>query len=118
MKRHRVPISHQRFSPQHKAQLLDEFERLKISVAVFAANNGIGTSTVFAWLRQRRRQTLRTKPLPTRSPFQQVSLASVLGSGGPWVGEVQLPDGTQVRWGSQVVTGLLHEVLAHLRGPC
>ena len=120
MKRDRAIISRQRYTPEQKSQLLDQFERCRLSVAEFAAQHGIVASTLFGWLRRRRRGTggRRNKPAVASNGFQQVSLASVLSTGGPWVGEVQLPDGTQVRWGSQVECSLLHEVLAHLRGPC
>jgi len=120
MKRDRAIISRQRYTPQQTSQLLDEFERCQLSVAEFAAQHGIVASTLFGWLHRRRRGTAGrpNKTTVARNGFQQVSLASVLGAGGQWAGEVQLPDGTQVRWGSQVECGLLHEVLAHLRGPC
>ena len=120
MKRNRTPLLRQRFTPQQRAQLLNEFEGRTGTASEFAAEYGIGTSTIFNWLRQRRSARAGTtgKAGKLRGPFQEVSLAEALGSGGQWAGEVRLPDGTRLRWSSQTAAPLLHEVLDHLRQSC
>ena len=108
-----------RFTVEQRSELIDEFARSGVSVADFAEQHGIGTSTLFAWLRQRRpvaRASCKAKP-PT-SPFQEISLQPALTTPGQWAGEVQLPDGTQLRWSSHATPAVLHEVLAQLRVSC
>ena len=48
--------------------------------------------------------------------FQEVPVGSVLGSA--WVGEVELPDGTQLRWNRQAELSSLQVLLGQLRRPC
>lgn len=120
MKKVQVPVTHQRFTSQQRSELLDRFESCGLSVAEFAAQQGIGTSTFFRWLRQRRRQTARPPnkgKLPS-SPFQEISLQSPLPTPASWAGEVELPDGTHLRWSAQTAPALLHELVAHLRSSC
>jgi len=120
MKQVQAQIGRQRFTAQRRSELLDQFESCGLSVADFARQHGIGTSTLFSWLRQWRRRRARTanrSKLPL-SPFQEISLPSSLAAPGPWAGEVQLPDGTHLRWSSQTAPALLHELLAHLRASC
>lgn len=120
MKRLSAPASRQRFTAQQRSELIDEFGKCGTSVADFAAQHGIGTSTLFSWLRQRRRRVARASgkaKLPT-SPFQEISLQPALTAPVQWAGEVQLPDGTQLRWSSQGAPALLYELLAHLRASC
>src|SRR5204862_1437811 len=84
-------ISRQRFTAQQRSELLEQFESCGLSVADFATQHGIGTSTFFSWLRQRRRRPARAankSKLPS-SPFQEISLKSSLVAPGPWAGEVQ-----------------------------
>ena len=118
MKRRHRSVHRQRFTSQQRAQLFSAFDRSGLSAAQFAAQNDIGASTLFAWRRRFSGHPQKPPPPPDKKLFKQVSLAQVLGNGNSWAGEVQLPDGTQLRWGSQVAGDLLHEVLAHLRGPC
>lgn len=120
MKRNHTPLPGQRFSAQQRADLLNEFEGRKGTASEFAAGHGIGTSTLFNWLRQSRRVSVgpSVQAGPAQAPFQQVSLAEVLGDGGQWAGEVRLPDGTQLRWSSQTSARLLQNVLAQLRQSC
>jgi transposase-like protein len=114
------PVSHQRFTGPERSELLDQFESCGLSVAEFATQQGIGTSTFFRWLRQRRRQTARppNKRKPSSSPFQEISLQPPLRAPASWAGEVQLPDGTHLRWSAQTAPALLHELVAHLRSSC
>ena len=120
MKRNHTSLSRHRFTAQQRVHLLNEFEGRQGTASEFAARHGIGTSTLFNWLRQSRRaSTGPSGPAgPTQAPFQQVSLAEVVGAAGQWAGEVRLPDGTQLRWSSQTTPALLHELLAHLRQSC
>jgi transposase-like protein len=120
MKQVQAPVSRQRFTARQRSELLAQFESCGLSVADFATQHGIGTSTLFSWLRQRRRRPGRAanqSKLPS-SPFQEISLPSSLAAPGPWAGEVQLPDGTHLRWSSQTTPALLQELLAHLRASC
>ena len=48
--------------------------------------------------------------------FREVPVGSVLGS--PWSGEVELPDGTQLRWNRQAELNWLQQLLGQLRLPC
>jgi hypothetical protein len=114
------PVSHQRFTAQQRSELLDQFESCGLSVADFATQQGIGTSTLFTWLRQRRRQTARplNKGKLSSNPFQEISLKHPLPAPASWAGEVQLPDGTHLRWSAQTAPALLHELVAHLRSSC
>jgi len=50
--------------------------------------------------------------------FQSIPLGQVLGAVSSWVGEVSLPDGTQLRWNTQFPVAALQEVLTQLRRPC
>jgi hypothetical protein len=120
MKRNHTSPPRQRFTAQQRSQLLNEFEDRTGTASEFAARHGIGTSTLFNWLRQSRQAPVgpSVQAGPPQSPFQQVSLAEVLGGGDHWTGEVRLPDGTQLRWSFQTTPALLHELLAHLRQSC
>lgn len=120
MKESGYRLTRRRFAPERKAQLLDALARRPGAVADFAARHGIGTSTLFRWRRQAEQATrCPAQPAPgSKIEFQRVSLAPLLGSGGPWAGEVQLPDGTQVRWGNNPPVEVLLQVLGSLRHPC
>src|SRR5205809_292404 len=120
MKQVQAPVSRQRFSAQQRSELLDQFESCGLSVADFATQQGIGTSTLFSWMRQRRRRPARAwnKSKLRPSPFQEISIQSTLAAPGHWAGEVQLHDGTHLRWNAQTTPALLHELLAHLRSSC
>ena len=114
-----VRITRPRSSPERQAQLLDELERRPGSVIDFAAQHGISTATLFRWRRRRRAASSSAGNAdPGTVSLQRVSLAQVLGAGGLWAGEVQLPDGTQVRWGAQPPVEVLLQVLTCLRRPC
>lgn len=114
-------IPRPRFSPEQRSQLLDQLERRSGTLIEFATSHGISSATLFRWLRQHRRVTAPNngKALPGSIPFQPVSFGQLIGAGGPWAGEVQLPDGTQVRWGGTSPTSeVLLQVLACLRRSC
>lgn len=107
------------FTPPQREQLLEEFERDPVSALEFAAQHGLGVSTLYHW-RRRCRPAPRVasgKTAPTHGAFQQVSLADVFG-GGHWAGEVRLPDGTELRWNNQASTTVLQNLLGDLRRPC
>jgi Transposase len=113
-------IPRPRFSPAQRSELLDQLERRSGTIAEFAAGHGISPVTLFRWLRERQRVTVPNdgKALSGNIPFQPVSLGQWFGAGGPWAGEVQLPDGTQVRWGTAPTSEVLLQVLACLRRSC
>jgi hypothetical protein len=109
----------QQFSPQRRSALLEQFDRSQVAAADFAAQHGVGVSTLYAW---RRRAVGPRRPKTTVEPpqatFQSIPLGQVLGVAGAWAGEVSLPDGTQLRWNPQLSIATLQELLAHLRRPC
>jgi transposase-like protein len=116
---HGVPVRRRRFSPQQRSLILDQFERSPLAAAEFAVRHGVGVSTLYHW--RRRSEVLRRPTAPSRpaqAVFQSIPLGQVLGATSSWVGEVSLPDGTQLRWNSQLSAAALQEVLAHLRRPC
>ena len=116
---HGVPVRRRRFSPQQRSLILDQFERSPLAAAEFAARHGVGVSTLYHW--RRRSEGIR-RPEATAKPaqavFQSIPLGQVLGATGAWVGEVSLPDGTELRWNSQLAGAALQEVLTQLRRPC
>jgi hypothetical protein len=93
--------------------------RSPLAVAEFAARHGVSVSTLYGW---RRRTGVIRRPVaaarPARAVFQSIPLGQVLGDTGSWVGELRLPDGTQLRWNSGLCAAALREVLAQLRRPC
>jgi len=99
--------------------LLEQFDRSQLMAAEFAARHGVGVSTLYNWRRRTRRAR---RPIGTTQPaqamFQSIPLGQVLGATGSWVGEVSLPDGTQLRWNTQLSGAVLQEVLTQLRRPC
>ena len=109
----------QRFSPQQRSLLLEQFGRSSLAAVEFAAQHGVGVSTLYNW---RRRSEVIRRPTATAQPaqaiFQSIPLGQVLGATGSWVGEVSLPDGTQLRWNAQLSGAALQEVLTQLRRPC
>ena len=119
MKLNHAPLPRQQFSPQERSLLLEQFDRSKETAADFAARYGLGVSTLYHW---RRRSKVKQNPKVTAQPaqamFQSIPLGQVLGTTGSWAGEVSLPDGTQVRWNTQLSVAALQEVLAQLRRPC
>jgi hypothetical protein len=117
---HGVARRRPRLSPQQRAALLEELGRSPLAVAEFAARHGVSVSTLYGWRRRTgviRRPVAAARPA-VRSLFQSIPLGQVLGATGSWVGEVSLPDGTQLRWNSQLSMAALQEVLAQRRRPC
>jgi len=120
MKRnHGAPLTRQEFSPQQRSLLLEQFEQSRLAAADFAARHGVGVSTLYAWRRRAegtQRSVATAQPAPAL--FQSIPLGQVLGATSLWVGEVSLPDGTQLRWNTQLSGTVLQEVLTQLRRPC
>jgi transposase-like protein len=116
---HGVPVRRRRFNSQQRSLILDQFECSPLAVVAFAARHGVSVSTLYHW--RRRSEGIR-RPEATAKPaqalFQSIPLGQMLGATSSWVGEVSLPDGTQLRWNSQLSAAALQEVLAHLRRPC
>lgn len=109
----------QRFSPQQRSLILEQFDGRQQTAAEFAARHGVGVSTLYNW--HRRTESSRQPTDTARPPeatFQSIPLGQVLGVTGSWVGEVSLPDGTQLRWSTQLSGAALQDVLTHLRRPC
>jgi hypothetical protein len=107
-----------RYSLQHRAQLLRDFARNPGTAREFAARHKIAASTLFRW--RQRSHLLKSAP-PESSPagagmFKQVAIPDVLGP--QWIGEVSLPDGTQVRWRDPASVATVQELLGYLRRPC
>lgn len=118
MKRRR-PAHRQRFTPQQRAQLLEAFDRSGLSAAEFAAQNGIGASTLFAWRRRFPVPTKKPLSSPDKNLFKEVCLAEFLGNGAEsWAGEVQWANGTHLRWRHQASAAQLQLVLEHFCRPC
>ena len=116
---HGVPRRRPRLSPQQRSSLLEEFERSPLAAAEFAARHGVGVSTLYHWRRRTGGSRRRTDAAqPAQAMFQSIPLGQVLGATGSWVGEVSLPDGTQLRWNTQLSGAVLQEVLTQLRRPC
>ncbi|SRR6266540_4413567 len=116
---HGVSPPRQRFSPQQRSLLLEQFGRSPLSAAEFAAQHGVGVSTLYHWRRRTRGPRRLTGPAqPAQAMFQSIPLGQVLGAVSSWVGEVSLPDGTQLRWNTQFPVAALQEVLTQLRRPC
>ena len=109
-----VPGRRRRYTPEQRAQLLREFERKTVSTEAFAATHGLGVSTLFAWQRLARQQARRTPPVPLR----EVALEEMLVRPGSWCAELQLLDGSCLRWNERVPVALLNAVLESLRRPC
>jgi hypothetical protein len=118
-RKHGIQRRRPRFSPQQRSVLLEEFDRSPLPAAQFAARHGVSVSALYQW---RRRSEVSQRPTATTRPaqarFQSFPLGQVLGATGSWVGEVSLPDGTQVRWNTQLSGAALQEVLTHLRRSC
>ncbi len=104
----------QRLTPEQRAQLVEQFETRRVSTETFAAQHGVGVSTLYYWQRRSRKGKV---PAP-RVPLREVSLSEVMRSGSNWIGEVQLPEGTCVRWNNSLSASALGEVLRQLRRPC
>lgn len=115
---HDVPPRRQRFSPQQRSLLVEEFAHSQLTAAEFAARPGVGESTLYHWRRRPGSRRLKGTTQPAQAKFQSIPLGQVLGAAGSWVGEVSLPDGTQLRWSTQLSAVALQEVLAQLRQPC
>jgi len=119
MKLNHAPLPRQQFSPQERSLLLEQFDRSQVTAADFAARYGLGVSTLYNWRRRSKiKQHAKVTAQPARAMFQSIPLGQVLGATGSWAGEVSLPDGTQVRWNTQLSGAALQEVLAQLRQPC
>ena len=103
-----------RLSTEQRRQLLDQFERKAVSAEAFAARHGIGVSTLYHWQRLSRRNKAQARPLALR----EISLGEVMGKGSRWSAELQLPDGTCLRWNDALPASALSEVLHTLRRSC
>lgn len=79
-----------RLTKQQRQRLLARYHRSPLTQAEFAAQHGIGLSTLGKWLREERAQN--ASPRPVR--FQEVALPSLTPH---WAVEVVSPQGWTVR---------------------
>jgi len=103
-----------RFSTEQRKELLEQFERKTVSAEAFAGQHGVGVSTLYHWQRLSRRNKAQARPVALR----EISLGEVMGKGSQWSAELQLPDGTCLRWNDALPPSALCEVLHTLRRPC
>ena len=111
------PNQRHSYSAQTRAELLQEQDRSGLSVAKFTVQRGIGTSTFHSWRRKARAAMKGRKVGARNSAFRQMDLGQVLGA-SPWAGEINLPDGTSLRWNGPMTAELLHQLVARLRRSC
>jgi transposase-like protein len=99
---------------------LEQYERSQLTVAEFAAQHGLTAQTIHSWRHQQRKAVAAAAVVPVepKTRFEEVSVAEVLRASGCWAAEVQLADGTFLRWNPQASLVVLQSLLAHLRRPC
>ncbi len=102
-----------RFSEEERAELVAAFVRRECSAQEFANAHAVSVPTLYQWVHRTRSGP---GPVGRRLQFQEMAMGSVLGPG--WVGEVQLPDGTQLRWNNQAELSGVQRLLCQLRPPC
>jgi hypothetical protein len=123
MKRKSSAVGHlgkRRSSSQQRTRILEEYERSGLSVPDFAAKHGLAPQTLHGWRHQQRTAaTQAALVVPDPTPvFAEVPLPDIFRPSGKWAGELQLPDGTQLRWNPQASLVVLHSLLAQVRRPC
>lgn len=108
------------YTSRQRAQILEQYERSGLSVRVFAAQHGLCPQTLHGWRHQRRTATAKAGlVVPDPTPvFAEVPLQQIFQPSGNWAGELQLPNGTQLRWNPQASLVVLQSLLTQLRRPC
>lgn len=110
----------QRYTAQQRAAWLEQYERSQLTVPEFAAQHGLSPQTIHSWRHQQRQTVaeLAIARLEPKANFEEISVAEVFRASGCWAGEMQLADGTFLRWNPQASLVVLQSLLAHLRRPC
>jgi len=106
-----------RFTPAHRQELLDAFDRSGLSAMAFARSHGVCYQTFIAWQRKRREQATN---LPTDSgpAFTEVLVADRQSACPSAALRVILPCGSIIEIASRVALPLAVELLSTLRRPC
>ena len=101
-------------------RLLEEFARSGLTVPEFASRHGIRAQTLHGWRHRQRHLPAQAASLVPEGPpvFAELPLPELFRPSGAWAGELQLPDGSHLRWNPQASLTVLHSLLAHLRRPC
>jgi hypothetical protein len=113
-------VAKRRYSSQQRAQILEQYERSGLSVPDFAAQQGLCAQTLHGWRHQHRTAVAQAALVVSDSTpvFTEVPLQQIFRPSGSWAGELQLPNGTQVRWNPQASLVVLQSLLTQLRRPC
>lgn len=108
------------YTAQQRAQILEQYERSGLSVPDFAAQHGLCPQTLYGWRHQHRNATAQAAlVVPDPTPvFTEVPLQQIFRPSGSWAGELQLPNGTHLRWNPQASLVVLQSLLTQLRRPC
>jgi len=101
-----------KFSPEERARWVKKFLQRQSTVREFARQHGLGESTLYQWAFPPKRRPTKHRPLR----FEELTTRPV--ASGSWSAEVQLANGTQLRWNSQADLAMVQEVLQNLRQPC
>ena len=109
MKHTKSLVRHPRTSPGQRAAFLREFERSGLSAAAFAREHGLGSSTLYYWLRQARSATAPAFVEVDLSPAPVTE--SLLIERGP-VPRLHLSSAHQVALAAQLLQAL------HTPTPC
>ena len=105
-------FARKRFTQAQRSQLLQEYHRSELSQRSFAAQAGIGLTTLQLWLRK------AATPAPVPGP-KFIQIPNPLGSApaAAWAYRVQLAGAMQVEVGSGVEPEQLATLLRLLRQP-
>jgi hypothetical protein len=108
------------YTPEQRTRLLEELARSGLTVPEFASRHGLCAQTVHGWRHRQRHLPTQAASLVPDGPavFAEVPLPELFRPNGAWAGELQLPNGSQLRWNPQASLTVLHSLLAHLRRPC
>ena len=113
MKRSTRPHSRlHRTTAAERAQWVERFRHSGLTQREFAAQRGLGFSTLGRWLGQTPRPPVQAVP----PRWQEVPLQAVLGGAPAWAAELVLQDGTTLRLAPAVASSLLQRWLG--RRPC
>ena len=106
-----------RFTPAHRQELLDAFDRSGLSAMAFARSHGVCYQTFIAW--QRKRRELATLPVTHSGPaFAEVFVAERQSACPSAALRVILPCGSIIEIASRTAVPLAIELLSTLRHSC
>src|SRR5665811_417122 len=106
--RHRSSNRIPRTTPKQRAQWVRRYRRSGLTQRIFAAQHGIGWSTLVRWLRDP--ATAAVDP-PAPPCLHEVPLSSLLGT-SPWAAEITFAEGTTLRLASALAGSLLQPWLS------